>query len=372
MSKTARARDMVADVAQIIFGPWRMPAGFLLVSILIVFHITTVGRFSGNNPLIDSNPSGALASFLTALAFAGPVWLMNTFRERRGYPLTRTWYLATVLMSAAITAPVRIFLLSRYGFDLDFAPSIILQLTLRIAVLALVLLAIVGVYGAKLQAQIERAEGALALVQEQRSALFQAEERVRSSVSSFLHDRVQASLVAVGMQMRQLVNQSNNQTANQLGSLVEEIEKIRTDDVRVAARLLSPDIQTLGLVGALRELAQDYEPAVNIEVTHHLDGATDARLRVSESGLAIYHTAEQALLNSTVHGRASTVNISLDQSGQEVVLSVTDDGTGLHAQPITAGTGSLLMESATNAAGGRWSLQSRAAGGAIMRAHFPI
>ncbi|MCF8528220.1 MAG: hypothetical protein K9G24_10555 [Candidatus Nanopelagicales bacterium] len=360
------------DVLQVVLGPWPMSPWLILVMVMIVVHVTNLARFAGDGPLVPTNLSGAPASVATGAAFALTVWASNHLRSTRSRPLTRTWYLSTVIVGAVVTTTVRISLLGLSGIEATYEPEIVLQMLLRFMLLGLVICAIAGVNNARLTAQVDRAEAALALVSEQRAALFQAEETARSSVSHFLHDRVQASLVAVGMQMRQVSTGVGAVEAGRLGSLVEEIERIRTQDVREAARLLSPDFETLGIEGALRELARTYAPATSIRVTSSLDAVTGGSMVSGHLSAAIYRTVEQAMLNSVTHGQARSVTVSLAAQGQQVVVTVQDDGSGLPVGPIGRGAGSLFMDSATQSVGGSWTLEPADGGGAVMRALFPL
>jgi signal transduction histidine kinase len=89
-------------------------------------------------------------------------------------------------------------------------------------------------------------------------------------------------------------------------------------------------------------------------------------------GISLFRTAEQALLNSAVHGNATRVQVTLASETNGVLLTITDNGFGLSAGPILRGRGSLLMDSATQAVGGNWSLRTAEGEGAILTAHFPL
>jgi len=372
MVKSSRFRKLATEVLQVVFGPWHMSPWLTFVSFVLVTHLSTIGRFSGNLPTVDTNLSGAPASLLTGAAFAVPVWLSNRLRMRTGRPLTRVWYLATVVIGATVATAVRIPVLGLYGLDTSFTPEVPLQMALRGCVIALLVFAVAGVNSARLTAQVGRAESALALVQDQQALVFEAEERVRSNVSQFLHDRVQASLVAVGMQLRELATQVDPQSSGQIRSLVEEIETIRTDDVRAAARMLSPDVDGLGLVAALRDLGRVYAPAVDVRVHDQVEGSGATRRSLGATGLAVYRTAEQALLNSVVHGRATKVEVTLEGDSTGMRLTVTDDGSGPPLGPAARGAGTSLMDSATKSVGGHWALTAAPGGGAVMRATFGL
>jgi glucose-6-phosphate-specific signal transduction histidine kinase len=366
VKRSGSVRRILRDVTHILLGPWPLATPVLLVGSAVFFNYVVAEPYGGSGSPIGSHVATAPASVLNAAAFALPVWVSNRVHARMGWALTRLGYLMTVVIASAVMAVVRVPVLQWSGFDTPFTIETIAGITLRGTFLALITFTLVGIYSARLREQTRRATHALAIVEEQSRTLIETEERVRASVRQFLHDRVQASLVALGMQLSFLSRQTDDLVREQIGSLVEEVERIRTEDVRVAARLLSPDIAAFGIVACLRDLGGEYGRNLSVTVESDVDVTQSAVLSRSPAGLAIYRVVEQALVNSVVHGRARNATIRIYGEGGEVCVTVTDDGLGVPVGPMSRGTGSLLMDAWTDSVGGSWSLRAASPGAVLV------
>jgi signal transduction histidine kinase len=87
--------------------------------------------------------------------------------------------------------------------------------------------------------------------------------------------------------------------------------------------------------------------------------------------LAAYRIVQEALTNVTRHAGAARADVRLDYGEDELVLEVTDDGTG--GPPDSAGSGSGLLGMAERAAalGGTADAGPRPGGGWRVTAHLP-
>jgi two-component system sensor histidine kinase UhpB len=92
-------------------------------------------------------------------------------------------------------------------------------------------------------------------------------------------------------------------------------------------RLVPLTLDTLGLADTLENLIRDWQrryPTVQLSARHEL--STELGPTVT---LTIYRVAQEGLINALRHAQATRVEIELDSSNNEIVLTVTDDGVGL-------------------------------------------
>lgn len=226
-----------------------------------------------------------------------------------------------------------------------------LTLTLRDFMVFVMITAIFGVAGDRVTRQRDRAEHALEEVERQRGQILVADEQARRDVADYLHDNVQADLVVLSMQLESMAQRMPQEYAEQVRSVVEELENVRLLDVRAASRRLSPDLAALGLSGALQEAAQAY--ATTMQVT--VDCPEDLPRSRGDEQLAAYRIVEQALLNAAVHGKAATCRVTIAALPAGLVVSVANDGIGLPADRAT-GAGTAVIEAWVERCGGTWSL----------------
>ena len=335
----------------------------LLTALIAQFASSDINAVGRLDP--DSVFGAIPLSIARGAAVGLPLWAMVTLRRwvTRGKPLTRVSYLTIVALGGASTASVRFWLSEG---DLATEPRIYAVFVLRAIFFLLILHTIFGLADGRLRAQVRRADRALVEVERQRRFVLEADERARDEVSRFLHNRVQAGLVTVGMQLRQLEGVVPDEAARRVGSIRDALETIRAVDVRQASRSLSPDIRTLGLPAALRELAQGYEPAMRVEIRvteEAVAGLTPDLL------LGCYRIVEQGLLNAAAHGHARQVEVRVDADPREVTIEVADDGEGMRPGTPQPGSGTAIIDAWVSRFDGDWSLQGlEGRRGAVLRA----
>lgn len=161
----------------------------------------------------------------------------------------------------------------------------------------------------------------------------------RSRISRELHDAVSQDLFSLRMLADGL------QEAAQAGSsaadlrlqiaLLEQAAGNMTREMRALLLEMRPSqLEHLGLVGALRELAHTYSTRLGITVT------TDVRpvaLDVKTEH-ALLRVAQEALANAARHSSATLIALYLASKGDKVTLTITDNGEGVTAQDGERGT----------------------------------
>jgi len=140
--------------------------------------------------------------------------------------------------------------------------------------------------------------------------------------------------------------------------------------VRDLSNLIPPSLlDDLGLVPALRGLAEDFEKRTQVQVALEVDegaGALPIELHV-----VIYRVAQEALTNVARHAAARRASITLHVRSDDVVLCVEDDGVGIQG-PARPHLGILGMRERVAAVGGTLRLAGGAGGGLRLEAVLPL
>jgi two-component system, NarL family, sensor histidine kinase UhpB len=158
-----------------------------------------------------------------------------------------------------------------------------------------------------------------------RALLVQEGERRR--IARELHDEVGQTLTGVVLQVEGLSAAIPEHLRDQLDEL-RETARQGTEDVRRIARQLRPEaLEDLGLQSALAALATAVGEQAHVRVDRHLE---PPGLPLSEEQeLVIYRVAQEAMTNVARHAHADAVELRLERTGDQVVLTVRDDGHGL-------------------------------------------
>src|SRR5918995_3243067 len=152
-------------------------------------------------------------------------------------------------------------------------------------------------------------------------------EDERSRIARELHDEVGQTLTGVMLQVEGLAAKIPEELQEQLDEL-RETARSGTEEVRRIARQLRPEaLEDLGLQSALAALATAFGEQAHVPVDRYLE---PPQLPLSEEQeLVIYRVAQEAMTNVARHAQAKTVELRLERTGDEVVLTVRDDGRGI-------------------------------------------
>lgn len=142
-------------------------------------------------------------------------------------------------------------------------------------------------------------------------------------------------------------------------------------EVRQVSQSLYPVVLSQhGLVDALRQLCDSVRALHRIQCT-----CITSLARVSLEGAAIhlYRIAQEAVANAVRHARCTTITVELARAGGELVLTISDDGTGLPASPARRppGMGLHSMSHRAEAIGAFLSINPRDGGGTVVRCALP-
>ena len=392
-------RDPLSRALRYVLGPWELlpvAAGVVLfvvsalhnlyISVLVPSsqhcYLVCIDAPSGLAPAALSNNANGLtgqqidplAIVLNAALVGLTVFAALRFWTRRFALIddqipTRTQYLVAIVTTAIAAAAVRLMVL-------DITPGSISETTfasaaIRLTVSLSLIHVLLGINNSRYRRarhiavqNSERAEQALLTIKRQQGLIVEADERARRQIASFLHDHVQAGLLVAAMKLRQATRAVDESLQPLLNETIDELERMRSQDVRGASQRLSPGIDVAGIHAALSSLAETWRSvmAVHIAIDSNarevLDDHNDSSATVAT---ALYRLIEQGLLNSAAHGQATDVSVLIRKESTNITVALLDNGLGL--SPLRkAGSGSALMDAWMETVGGSWSLEAGAVG----------
>lgn len=212
--------------------------------------------------------------------------------------------------------------------------------------------------------QLELA-AALAEVDASRNRLLLASHEERRRLERDLHDGAQQRLVAVGMGLRLVQQQlppGSEELRDKLDLAVTELGTA-VAELRQIAHGVRPTALDDGLPAALRQLSGRSPTQLDLKIAESLPDMPEI------VGSTAYFVASEAVHNALRHAQAEHVSIVLEQRGDSISLTVSDDGRGGARSPIGGGLAGLIDR--VNAVGGRLSLTSPAGLGTTIEATLP-
>ena len=171
------------------------------------------------------------------------------------------------------------------------------------------------------------------------------EERTR--LARELHDAVKQQLFAI---------QTSAATAQT--RLDDDTTGARTaiDQVRASARdamnemkalieqLQASPLENTGLVAALQQQCEALELRTGAQVSFEAGVLPESTALIPGTQQALFRAAQEALSNVARHARAAHVTVRLGQSGENLELTVRDDGAGFDPMEQQAGMGLQNMK----------------------------
>lgn len=230
---------------------------------------------------------------------------------------------------------------------------------------------------AELLARDEKLQAASATLEEQRARLdllsrelLRAQETERQHIARELHDEIGQSLTALKINLQ--IDESTATGATRTADSIQIINRLLPQIRELSLMLRPPLLHEAGLDPALRYLLDSESQRSGIRMEGRID-IQDARYPV-ETELAAFRIAQEALNNAVKHARATTITLTLAQRGDDLELTISDDGVGFEpgaSRPPGAGFGLLSMRERAVLAGGEFRIESRPGAGTVIQVRIP-
>ncbi len=221
---------------------------------------------------------------------------------------------------------------------------------------------------AELHEGLERRKGELERLA---ARMVHQHEEERGRLYRELHDESAQVFAALKLQLGMLREVPEAERDEALAR-AEELVRSGIRSIRAAARELRPALlDDLGLVPALRALADDFARTTGLRVTAKLAETSGLS---AEAELALYRSLQEGLSNVARHAaEVTSVEIRLGRGPDCVTLEVRDDGrVGDGTDPERPpGTGLVGMRERLAAVGGSVELE-RTASGARLEVRIPL
>jgi two-component system NarL family sensor kinase len=203
-----------------------------------------------------------------------------------------------------------------------------------------------------------------------REQLVTAREEERLRLSRDLHDDVGPTLAGIRLQLDAVRAKlpDDAPVLDLMDRAVVAIQDALGIVRRVAYRLRPPELDTLGLVGALRELSV-FLSGPTLKVETKLPDDVSALSQSVE--MAAYRIVAEALTNVVKHAQATSASVSLAIDDHGVIVEVRDDGVGLPEDAGSRGMGLKFMAQRAQEIAGEFSCRTTEHG-SIVRAVLPI
>lgn len=242
-----------------------------------------------------------------------------------------SWQVATVLVSMAV-----LFMLPKMlEFHFNPAETIVNISLIIFPALTVILFKLELARRAKERRMlVERAEEHQRYIAD----VLSAQENERKRISQELHDGVTQDLLVIASSIQPILNEININTSvkKQMKEMVQYLLKV-SEDVRAISVSLRPGVlDTVGLVPAIKWLANHIFTATDIKTEILIKG--QKRKLAPEIEAHIFRIAQEALNNIRFHSAADKAEISIYFGTQYFKLQIRDNGKGFNVPAAIRGS----------------------------------
>lgn len=160
-----------------------------------------------------------------------------------------------------------------------------------------------------------------------------AESGERLRIARDLHDRTGSTLAAVGFEIDRIIAQGGQESIASLRLLRSDVTRAIGELRDTLTGLRDSTVHDDDLASGLRDLADRVASRTGIRFSHDLGVTTTLPEHVAQQFLVI---AREAAINIERHSRADSASITLEQAGDVVRLSVSDNGRGFEPSLVAA------------------------------------
>jgi signal transduction histidine kinase len=197
----------------------------------------------------------------------------------------------------------------------------------------------------------------------------------RRQLARQLHDSLGSSMTALSMHLGLLAKKLPDDKAVQDRSAQMKVllmNIINTNrDMQLA--LWNDKLEFLGVKAAIAEAVSEFgqaNPALTARASLPDDDAAYSR----DQNVALLRCVEEGLQNVLRHAHATQVDVVLDDDGDQIMLTVIDNGSGPGATQISARDrhGLRMLQARAAHLGGTLIFGAAPAGGAMLRMTLPL
>ncbi len=207
-----------------------------------------------------------------------------------------------------------------------------------------------------------------------------AQEEERRRIARELHDEIGQALTALVMQLgttEMALPPAAAPLRERLAEIRETTSQTAADVRRLMLNLRPVVLDDLGLVPAIRWLAESHLAPVGINVRVRVSGLDERERLPQRVELVAFRLTQEAVTNVLRHAHATRVTITLNRQNGVLALSIRDDGRGFdagtHRTPGRKGGWGLVgMEERVSVLGGSLTVTSRLQHGTRVAASIPI
>ena len=192
--------------------------------------------------------------------------------------------------------------------------------------------------------------------------LLNVHDNQQAEIARDLHDDLGQRVAALGMNLEMLWQKLPSETRGlhqpEFDKVLGQTNELQGSIRNISHRLHPSELDHLGLVVAVRQLADDFQRAQGAPIRFSTRNVPESLGR--QVAVAFYRIAQEALTNARKYAGATELNIALTGSTNVLKMSIRDNGKGFDPQRQfrRRGLGLISMVERAEAVGGQVEIYS--------------
>ena len=202
------------------------------------------------------------------------------------------------------------------------------------------------------------------------NAALEGQENERRRIAKDLHDRLGSLLTTIKWRMDDWLENTRREKDPDLHRTNRMLDEAYHEVRRIAHDMNSGVLAKFGLLPALEELRDSLTRSHSLRVellTYGWQGRLDGTHEI-----LIYRIIQELVSNILKHAAASRISIQVQRIGEQIQITVEDNGRGFDTEQVSPGMGLKNIEARVAGQEGRWEIDSGRGGGTTIFIDLPL
>jgi len=200
-------------------------------------------------------------------------------------------------------------------------------------------------------------------------------EEERKRISRELHDELGQLLTILKFDISWLRLEgvkSDSESMAKIDAMLESVNEALASVKRIAKEIRPPQLDALGLVGAIQWDIDQTQKKTGLKGTVSVDSA-DFEIK-GQVSTVLYRVFREALTNILRHAQAKQIFIRLSQRLDSVILTIRDDGRGITKKELkgTSSLGLVGIRERVRMVGGTFTIEGKTGSGTLLSIEVPL
>ncbi|GGW43354.1 two-component sensor histidine kinase [Arenibacter certesii] len=222
------------------------------------------------------------------------------------------------------------------------------------------------------QAQQKANQEIFNLLLAQNTKMEQGKQLEKKRVSEELHDGILGQMLGIRLILTGLNNKTDDTSVLKRAELLKKLQNLE-EEIRTISHELSraSEEKIHNFIVSVKELLQTVEDSSDMTCEFKYDHNIDWDQLTADLKINIYRIVQENLQNCIKHSRATQVVVAFEHEGNQLNITISDNGVGFNAKKGKRGIGLKNIKSRLEKLNGTYSINSQVGNGTKVMVTIP-